>query len=100
MIHGIAVKRYRYIVGGNKLKLCDFTKPELDFLVENCNFTKDEEELFLMRTKDVTFEQCAEIMNISVSTAYRINRKIHIKMRVIYESSLEKGKVQDISCRR
>lgn len=82
------------------MKICEFVKPEIDHYLEECNFTKDEKELFLLRAKDVTFERCAEIMNISVSTAYRINRKIHIKMRVVYESSLEQRKVQDIPCRR
>jgi predicted DNA-binding protein (UPF0251 family) len=82
------------------LKLCEFVKPEIDHYLEECNFTKEEETLFLMRTKDVTFEKCAEIMNISVSTAYRINRKIQNKMRVVYESSMEQRKVQNIPCRR
>ena len=82
------------------MKICDFVNSEINYIISESNFTKDEETLFLLRTKDVTFEQCAEIMNISVSTAYRINRKIHIKMRVVYESSLEKGKIQNIPCRR
>ena len=82
------------------MKICDFVASELNYIRSNANFTKDEEELFLLRAKDVTFEKCAEIMNISMSTAYRINRKIHIKMRLVYESSLEQRKVQDIPCRR
>lgn len=66
------------------LKIPDFTKQEIDYLIENCNFTKQEMQLFLLRNKEYSFENCAEFMNVSDSTVYRINRKMKDKIiRVI-----------------
>lgn len=58
----------------------DFTQPEIAYLLEKCNFTKDERELFLLRNKETTLECCAEIMNYSISTIKRINRKMKSKI--------------------
>ena len=63
-----------------KLKICDFTVPELDRFRKECNLTKDERLLFELRAEDIPLEQCAEIMNLSVSAiktkSQKINRKI------------------------
>lgn len=62
------------------MKICDFTVPELDKLRRKCNFTKDERFLFELRAEDIPLEQCAEIMNLSISAvkakSQKINRKI------------------------
>ena len=58
----------------------DFTKPEIDFLLENCNFTKDEKALFELRNDEHSLEECAELMNVSVSTIYRINSRMNKKI--------------------
>lgn len=54
--------------------------PELDKLRRECNFTKDERFLFELRAEDIPLEQCAEIMNLSISAvkakSQKINRKI------------------------
>lgn len=63
------------------MKICDFTLPEIEYLVQQGNFTEDEKELFLLRTKDVSLEACAEIMNVSTSTVNRINKKIKSKIQ-------------------
>lgn len=62
------------------MKICDFTVPELDFFRDKCNFTKDERFLFEMRSRNCTIEEVAEIMNISISTAKRISRRINEKI--------------------
>lgn len=62
------------------MKICDFTMPEIRYLLAECNFTKDEQELFLMRTKDVSLEDCAEKMNISVATVDRLSKKVRNKI--------------------
>lgn len=62
------------------MKICDFTMPEIRYLLAECNFTKDEQELFLMRTKDVSLEDCAEKMNISVATVDRLSKKVKNKI--------------------
>lgn len=65
----------------NQIRICDFTKAELECFVENCNFTKDEREAFDLRAEYYTLEQVAEKMNISAKTAYRINKRIKDKIR-------------------
>lgn len=58
----------------------DFTKEELDYIIESANFTEQQKQLFLLRNKEHTMEQCAEIMNVSDSTVYRIQEKMLIKI--------------------
>ena len=62
------------------LKIPDFTKPEIDFIKENANFTAQEAMLFDLRNGEHSLEECAELMNISVSTVKRINKKIKSKI--------------------
>lgn len=62
------------------MKICDFTVPELDRFRKECNLTKDERLLFELRAEDIPLEQCAEIMNISTSTVYRLSKKVKIKV--------------------
>lgn len=62
------------------LKVPDFTKPELDFILENANFTRQEAILFGLRNKEYCLEECAELMNVSISTVKRINKKIKTKI--------------------
>lgn len=62
------------------MKIYDFTVPELDYFRENCNFTPEEKEVFEHRAKNISLEYIAEIMNISVSTAKRISRRVNKKI--------------------
>lgn len=62
------------------MKICEFTVPELNKFRQLCNFTDDEERLLSLRAQDVPMEKCAEIMNISTSTAKRIHKKIWTKI--------------------
>lgn len=62
------------------LKIPDFTKRDINYLLENCNFTKQEEQLFLLRNEEYSLENCAEIMNVSISTVYRISKKMKKKI--------------------
>lgn len=62
------------------MMICRFTKPELDFLRENCNFVNREIEVFEQRAKGVPLEEIAENINVSVDavrkTSQQINKKI------------------------
>lgn len=60
--------------------ISDFTKPELDYFRENCNFTRDERALFEYRVKGCSLEECAEMMCVSISTVKRISRKVNSKI--------------------
>lgn len=62
------------------MKVYDFTVPELNYFRTYCNFTSDEEALFNLRAKNIPLEQCAEIMNVSLSTVKRISRKVNKKI--------------------
>lgn len=62
------------------LKIPDFTKRDINYLLENCNFTKQEEQLFLLRNEEYSLENCSEIMNVSISTVYRISKKMKKKI--------------------
>ena len=49
-------------------------------MLAECNFTEDERTLFDMRCVDVPLEECAERMNVSLSTANRLNKRIKEKI--------------------
>lgn len=67
------------------MKICDFTVPELDRFRKECNLTKDERLLFELRAEDIPLEQCAEIMNLSISAVKSKSRKINNKIqRVLF----------------
>ena len=63
-----------------QIRVCDFTKKEIDFLIENCNFSPQERYFFDLRNKYYTLEQAAEVMNVSPKTAYRLNKKMKAKI--------------------
>ena len=62
------------------LKIPDFTKPEIDFIKENANFTERELRLFELRNKEYSHDRCAEELNISFSTEKRTNKKMLAKI--------------------
>lgn len=62
------------------LKIPDFTKPEIEYIKSQANFTAQEAELFDLRNNENCLEYCAEIMNVSVSTIKRINKKMNTKI--------------------
>lgn len=62
------------------MKIYDFTVPELEYFRAQCNFTPEERALFDMRSANISLEQCAENMNVSVSTAKRISKKVNSKI--------------------
>ena len=63
------------------MKICEFTKPELEHFREQCNFTNAEMALFDYRARDIPLEQCAENMNVSMGTVYRISQKVNRKIK-------------------
>lgn len=62
------------------MKIPDFTKPELDYIIANANLTKDEENLMWLRNNEHSLEECAEIMDYSLSTIKRINKRLKNKI--------------------
>lgn len=68
------------LVMGILMKLYVFTKKDIDRFLAECNFTPDEERLFRLRCKEYTLEYCAEQMNVSISTAKRLSRRVNNKI--------------------
>lgn len=62
------------------MKIPDFTKPELDYIIANANLTKDEENLMWLRNNEHSLEECAELMDYSLSTIKRINKRLKDKI--------------------
>lgn len=58
----------------------DFTKPEIEYLLDNCNFVGLELKLFKLRTEGHTLEEIAEILDISYSYSRKISRKVNNKI--------------------
>lgn len=58
----------------------DFTQPEIDFLINMCNFSDIEKEIFIKRCKNISIDEISIDMCMSVAT---VNRSIrHIKNKI------------------
>ena len=60
--------------------ISEFTKPEIDYLLEKCNFTETEEKFFILRTHGISLLEIAEIMNVSRRTADNYSKKVRKKI--------------------
>ena len=58
------------------MRIANFTKPELDFFRENCNFVGVEREVFEMRSQDIPLEEIAEKVNMSVDGVKKVSRRV------------------------
>ena len=65
------------------MKISDFTMPEIRYFLAECNFTSEEETVFVELSHGNTTENIAEKCNISVSTAKRIKKRIWTKIELI-----------------
>ena len=63
------------------MKICDFTRREVEYFRQECNFTSDEMALFEMRANNIPLEECAERMNLSVSAVKQKSQKINSKIK-------------------
>lgn len=57
-----------------------FTKPELNFLRDNCNFVGNEIDVFELRSKGIPLEQIAETLNMSAEGIKKVSRKVNNKI--------------------
>ena len=65
------------------MKISDFTMPEIRYFLAECNFTSEEETVFVELSHGNTTENIAEKCNMSVSTAKRIKKRIWTKIERI-----------------
>lgn len=61
------------------------SKPELDFLIDNCNFSKDEIIILNMASTGENEIQIADKLNISISGIAKKKRKIESKINNFLE---------------
>ena len=62
------------------MKICDFTKPELDTFRRECNFTEIERQCFDLKAKDKTNTQLAMELSVSESTISVVMRRVRTKI--------------------
>lgn len=62
------------------MQIWEYTDRELDHLRAVCNFTRAEEELFNYRSREYSLEDCAEFMNMSLSTVKRVSARMKDKI--------------------
>lgn len=62
------------------MNISDFTKPELEYYREQCNFVGNEVGLFEMRSRGTSIEVIAEALNLSVDGAKKVSRKVNRKI--------------------
>ena len=66
------------------MKIRDFTRPELQYFREQCNFTKDERWYFDLRAKDCSNVEISLMMNVSESQVSKLAKRVKSKiLRVI-----------------
>lgn len=63
------------------MKLSELTKPELDAIRKNANFTEDEEKVFEMASRGKTIVEIADKMNVSERTVDRHIAKVKLKIK-------------------
>ena len=68
------------------MKFSKLTKPELDNIISNANFTDDEKTVFLFLSNGKTIKEIAQKMSVCSRTVNRIivrvNEKVH-KLEVL-----------------
>ena len=69
-------------IGGTML-ITDYTKPELDYFRETCNFVGFEKPLFELRSQGVSLEEIAEILNTSAPNIGRISQRVNKKIKKV-----------------
>lgn len=62
------------------MQVYDFTKPELDYFREQCNFTQDELEYFNLRSSGMSNVQISLTMNVSESKVSKLAKKVKSKL--------------------
>lgn len=62
------------------MKFSELTKPELDEILENANFTEEEENIFTMLAREKTLTEVAQRNMICERTVQRKVDKIKVKI--------------------
>lgn len=60
--------------------ISDFTRAEIEYLLENCNFVNHEKVIFIERAKGRQLDSIAEELNLSYDHVRAISRKVNRKI--------------------
>ncbi|MBO7676276.1 MAG: hypothetical protein J6S49_02005 [Erysipelotrichaceae bacterium] len=66
--------------------LRDYTKPELEYFVENCNFTESELRYFMLKSKDSSNVKIAMEMNVSEQQVSVLSKRVRMKIDRVNKS--------------
>lgn len=58
-----------------------FIQSDIDHYLQLCNFTDRERDLFLLRCRGNPLEECADRMNVSMSTIKRVYAAVKSKIQ-------------------
>lgn len=61
--------------------ISELTQSKIDYLEIMCNFTEDEHTLFMLRSKGISLDGCAERMNRSLDSVKQLSRKVNNKIK-------------------
>ncbi len=61
----------------------EFTKPEIDYFIENCNFTEDELKYLLLRCKGKSNVQIALEIMVSEAQVSKLARRVKDKIKKV-----------------
>ena len=64
------------------MKFSELTKPELDEIIENANFTEEELRIFKLLVGNMSLEQVSQRLMLSKATISRRVKDIKIKIEV------------------
>ena len=60
--------------------ISDFTRDEIEYLFEKCNFVNHEKVIFVERAKGRQLDEIAEELNLSYDHVRAISRKVNRKI--------------------
>lgn len=65
------------------IKVPNFTKDEINYILDRANFTDQQRTLFFLRNQEYSYEMCAEEMNVSIATVKRIAKIMNDKIKKV-----------------
>lgn len=77
------------------MKICDFTKPELDRFRKECNFTETERQCFDLKAKGMTNYQLAMQLNMCDSSVASTMKSVRTKITSVLEQNVKTNPKND-----
>lgn len=71
-----------------RLRVSEYTKPELDKIIEFANFTEEELRCFELKAKDKSLVEISLEMNTSTTRVSTIFNKVSRKIRKLQEGGI------------